>query len=156
MKDLKSKIKDLQKRGTQTKSALALKEKQDLNALQAKDTKKLAKEKVKEKGLVQKLEWDKRKVNKAKMAQKKEATVMAAALGRNDKLKEDEKSEASKLKVETQSAHLKELRDTGKLNQVKISEAVEREEAKESTERIENIRSRAAEKVKERKEEGDA
>jgi len=156
MKDLKSKIKDLQKRGTQTKSALALKEKQDLNALQAKDTKKLAKEKVKEKGLVQKLEWDKRKVNKAKTAQKKEATVMAAALGRNDKLKEDEKSEASKLKVETQSAHLKELRDTGKLNQVKISEAVEREEAKESTERIENIRSRAAEKVKERKEEGDA
>merc|ERR1711966_300183 len=101
MKDLKSKIKDLQKRGTQTKRALATKEKQDLNALQAKDEKKLAKEKVKEKGLVQKLEWDKRKVNKAKMAQKKEATVMAAALGRNDKLKEDEKSEASKLKVET-------------------------------------------------------
>merc|ERR1712166_681926 len=71
MKDLKSKIKDLQKRGTQTKSALALKEKQDLNALQAKDTKKLAKEKVKEKGLVQKLEWDKRKVNKARWHRRK-------------------------------------------------------------------------------------
>lgn len=156
MQELRDQIKDLQKGGKDSEKAMEAKEQQDLAAVKSEDRKKLEKEKEKEKGFEQKLEWDKRTVNKAKIQEKKEATVMAVALGRNDKLRESEQAEQSKFKEEQRRAHLKSMQDTSKLNRVEVSEAVAREKAKESTERIENIRIRAAEKMKEDKEEGAA
>lgn len=156
LKDLRDKVKDSEKKEQHMKKGLEEIKKEELDEAKQEAEKKLKSEKLKENGLAQKLDWDKRTVLKAKEEKKAEGKVMAAALDQKKALEQTEEKERTALKEAKHDAKTQQELDQSNLQKKELENVIEHEKVKVTAEEKEAIEKQAQEEVKEKEEESKA
>lgn len=136
LKDLRARQKELKKNMKAESKALEAEEKQAVDQLKEEDVKKLSNEKINEKGIEQKIEWERQVAEKAIAKEEKERRAMSAALKENAALKKAVQEERAELENVEQTEKMEEVKDAAKLSRLKVSQAVQHEKEKESTEHV--------------------